>query len=755
MCTSVQTRRMRFLRNALPIWSTGAAFALAFIMWLLTGSVFAFVLAAFGPVMAFAQRKDAATRTDSGHTRAIEPVAQPRPDTAFATASRMPLALDPVTELGTRDGEAFTIPHSASVVLWGNEVLVQSHLRHIRASRERVSVPSTRASPGAVSVGSGEWRDRKAGADAARGDEWNCVVQSPVEALAYPPDGYATSPLNYKPAFADGVNTSASGVRVKNQPQEQRLDVLIAHRTDNTPVYLGIVTATHLVIAGASGSGKSELIRRIVTELQQRYTPAQVELLFLDFKGGATFRDISDTAHVRGLFTDIECDESTLDRIVLALQDEMRRREQVLADSHYRDISETNEPRLVVCVDEAAALFARHRGVARQCDDIAARGRALGVHLILGSQRPGNGIPDDVLANAGCRIALRLQSASDSRTLLGNEAALQLRTAGQAIVWDGAVPEVVQVKPAEIHSLNDADRVKHGRCIHRSFIQTPPPIPLHQSEIATLGGADGTWLVSEDLANRTYRFISAPNRSTVILGAPGSGRTSALRSCFASLVETGQPAIWLSATAPALWRAVKEFGNAMTPPTLLVDNLDDVLRTEPPATRVELIERLQQYMALPAGGVVFASRTPHTLESHCHDRLELGPSPGHGNWRGAPVTIRYSAGSPEPWTHTRDVLEPGPIVVVTRVASNFPAMGLHVVSPEQWTIERHSTSRFEPEVPVVFWGMSSNDVRVVVQRRELSMPLLPNEHWALMPDARIRAVTIPWLESHVQLADAA
>ncbi|MFV4915041.1 FtsK/SpoIIIE domain-containing protein, partial [Microbacterium lacticum] len=193
------------------------------------------------------------------------------------------------------------------------------------------------------------------------------------------------------------------------------------------PVTLDLVAdGPHAVVIGVTGSGKSELLTTWILAMCRSRSPREVSFLLVGFKGGRTFDALVALPHVTGVLTDLDEDRAL--RAVESLRAEIRHRERVLEESGARDIVEAAGAlsRLVIVVDEYAALVAVHPGLHDLFADIAARGRALGMHLVLASQRAAGAFRDGVLANAPLRIAFRVTDAADSRAVLGQDDAVRL-----------------------------------------------------------------------------------------------------------------------------------------------------------------------------------------------------------------------------------------------------------------------------------------------------------------------------------------
>ncbi len=197
-------------------------------------------------------------------------------------------------------------------------------------------------------------------------------------------------------------------------------------------VSLDLVAAgPHAVVGGTTGSGKSEFLVTWVAAIAARFAPERVTFLLVDFKGGAAFRPLRGLPHCVGLITDL--DEREAERALRSLAAEVRFREQALREAGVRDVGEIREagalPRLVIVVDEFATMLDAFPDLHALFVDIAARGRSLGVHLILCTQRPAGVVRDALLANCSLRVSLRVNNRADSQAVIGTDAAAALSPA--------------------------------------------------------------------------------------------------------------------------------------------------------------------------------------------------------------------------------------------------------------------------------------------------------------------------------------
>jgi S-DNA-T family DNA segregation ATPase FtsK/SpoIIIE len=198
-----------------------------------------------------------------------------------------------------------------------------------------------------------------------------------------------------------------------------------AHGCEPVPLDLA-ADGPHVLVAGTTGAGKSELLRSLVVSLAAAVPPTALHLVLIDFKGGAAFDAVAALPHVAGVVTDL--DGHSVQRCLLALDAELRRREHVLRASGSSDLTAHRAaggpatPRLLVVVDEFATLARNHPEQLRTLLGIAQRGRSLGVHLVLATQRPAGVVTDDVRANTAARLSLRVHDTADALDVVGDVA---------------------------------------------------------------------------------------------------------------------------------------------------------------------------------------------------------------------------------------------------------------------------------------------------------------------------------------------
>lgn len=197
--------------------------------------------------------------------------------------------------------------------------------------------------------------------------------------------------------------------------------------SDGEIIYLDLLAdGPHGLIAGTTGSGKSELMRCLVASLAFTTSPEQLNFVLIDYKGGSAFDACAGLPHVVGLVTDL--DERLGERALVCMRAELAYREQFLRTAQAASISELSPshsplPRLLVVIDEFAALASELPGFLESLVDIAQRGRSLGVHLLLGTQRPAGVVSPSIRSNTNIRIGLRMLDPHDSEDVIGTPAA--------------------------------------------------------------------------------------------------------------------------------------------------------------------------------------------------------------------------------------------------------------------------------------------------------------------------------------------
>lgn len=212
------------------------------------------------------------------------------------------------------------------------------------------------------------------------------------------------------------------------------------------PVAIDLVhDGPHVLVAGTTGAGKSELLQTLVAGLALGRSPDELSFALVDFKGGASFGACGRLPHVVGQVTDL--DPGLAGRALAGLRAELHRRERILAAADVASIDALPRgrlARLVVVVDEFRALADDLPDLVPGLLRVAAQGRSLGVHLVLATQRPAGAVSADVRANVTLRLALRVVDVADSRDVVDSPHAARVpaSTPGRLVLRRGAEPPV-------------------------------------------------------------------------------------------------------------------------------------------------------------------------------------------------------------------------------------------------------------------------------------------------------------------------
>jgi S-DNA-T family DNA segregation ATPase FtsK/SpoIIIE len=388
----------------------------------------------------------------------------------------------------------------------------------------------------------------------------------------------------------------------------------------------------HAIVGGTTGSGKSELLISWVVAMASSRAPSEVAFLFVDFKGGAAFEPLRLLPHSVGMITDLDAHQAH--RALSSLRAEVRHRERTLAAAGVRSIDEWTDgaplARLVIVVDEYAAMLEEHPGLHALFVDLASRGRSLGIHLVLCTQRPGGVVRDSILANCGLRLCLRVNNAPDSIGVLGSTAAAALPSLprGRAVlrVHGGSLTlfQVARTVPSDIAAVTERWS-SHPRT--RPPWRAPLPTVITSDDLNSLDvspvGADFTLpfaLVDypDQQLQSVGRYAPTEHGNMVVVGARGSGKTTVL-GAFAS-APTRLQVHRVASTLASVWDAAHAALASDVPHrVILLDDVDALIAGCPDDYDVALVELLTRLLREGPGRgvttVLAAQRLPGPMNS--------------------------------------------------------------------------------------------------------------------------------------------
>ena len=404
--------------------------------------------------------------------------------------------------------------------------------------------------------------------------------------------------------------------------RRDRLRVPIGTTVAGAPVELDIKEAAengmgpHGLCIGATGSGKSEFLRTVALGMMTCHSPEELNLVLIDFKGGATFSGFEPAPHVAAVITNLSDKAALVSRMRDALTGEMNRRQEVLRAAGNVDGIAAYErmrrpelelgplPALFIIVDEFSELLSQYSDFADVFVAIGRLGRSLGMHLLLASQRLDEGRLRGLESHLSYRVCLKTLSVNESRMVLGTSDAYELPgTPGAAFcgsartIWFVSRPRMYPVRwarkcTARIKYLVAAHRDESpvsvrpfttepaGRVTlatdaemdvvdRRTVLQTVverlsgygprahevwlPPLGAAPALDAVLGDAEPLpaltvpiGVVDRPFEQRRTPLIvdlSGAAGNVAVVGAPQSGKSTALRTLITALAATHDPSM--------------------------------------------------------------------------------------------------------------------------------------------------------------------------------------------------------------------
>ncbi len=277
-------------------------------------------------------------------------------------------------------------------------------------------------------------------------------------------------------------------VEIMESIRGERLPMAMGKKIEGEPFVADLCDMPHLLIAGATGSGKSVCIHAIIASLLLQLNPSQVRLAMIDPK----MLELSIYQDIPHLWAPVVLETKKSKLLLDALVHEMETRYQRLARNGVRSISEFNArlteesederiPYIVLVIDELADLMVTcANDIEPPITRLAQMARAVGIHLILATQRPSVDVITGVIkANFPSRIAFNVQSKTDSRTILDMNGAEKLLGKGDMLFLPAASPEPVRVHGSYISTAETRALVEHLKEQPRPPYEFEPPDETH------------------------------------------------------------------------------------------------------------------------------------------------------------------------------------------------------------------------------------------------------------------------------------
>lgn len=202
----------------------------------------------------------------------------------------------------------------------------------------------------------------------------------------------------------------------------------------------------HGLVAGTTGSGKSEILQTYILSMATLFHPYEVGFIIIDFKGGGMVNQFRDLPHLNGAITNIDGNE--IERSLLSIKAELIKRQELFAQQDVNHIDDyikaykegkavTPLPHLILIVDEFAELKSEQPEFMKELISAARIGRSLGVHLILATQKPSGVVSDQIWSNSKFKLCLKVQNKGDSNEVLKSPLAAEIKEPGRAYLQVG------------------------------------------------------------------------------------------------------------------------------------------------------------------------------------------------------------------------------------------------------------------------------------------------------------------------------
>jgi len=503
----------------------------------------------------------------------------------------------------------------------------------------------------------------------------------------------------------------------------------------NGPTYVDLARqGPHTMLGGATGAGKSILMQTLVTSLLLSNRPDELNLVLVDFKGGSAFLPFENCPHVVSLIrstgetaADV-FDDAAAARVLASVRAEVSRRESVLAryngeiDDYWRkrgtDPSLPPLPRLVMVFDEFARVLETSPDFLKELVNVAAKGRSLGMHLLLGTQSLQGKLSAELKNNISLRISLRQNEAADSSEVLG--------------VPDAAnIPGTLRGRGMIMCTTDESRRPQTFQC---GYLGDPPPAGTNAAPV-TVRAVDWTELGRPRPAGVAVRSEGPADQDLAIAAIEEAARRTDGRAPFDPLLPALPARLLLDdlagrATAPVPPSAAP-FGLADEPDAqaqpadfLDLNGVDRLMvaggpqsgrttfartlitsiatRYSPDQVHLYVVEQfrggLAEYEDLPHCGAVFSPAEPDRIRrfvSWLEQEVHRRGTSLHGSASAAPRIVVVVDG----WEHFEDhgnpmFMETTPLLSLREIITTGAPLGVHIVALGGYDMLTHKLPTF-------------------------------------------------------------
>ncbi|MFC4024361.1 type VII secretion protein EssC [Oceanobacillus longus] len=421
---------------------------------------------------------------------------------------------------------------------------------------------------------------------------------------------------------------------IENQSSKS-LAVPVGLKGKDDYVYLNLhekAHGPHGLLAGTTGSGKSEFLQSYILSLAVHFHPHEVAFLLIDYKGGGMAQPFKNIPHLLGTITNIEGSKNFSKRALASIKSELKRRQRlfdVFEVNHindYTDLYKEGEakeplPHLFLISDEFAELKSEEPEFIRELVSAARIGRSLGVHLILATQKPGGIIDDQIWSNARFKVALKVQDESDSKEILKNGDASKITVTGRGYLqvgnnevyelfqsaWSGAPytkeaigaeDEVALVTDLGLIPLSEVSTEENGKKdkkteidavveeiievqdrLHIEKLQSPwlPPLPQRASREVSDGMEPNHYNIGiidepEQQRQTPYSYQVMEDGNIGIFGSSGYGKSTTLLTLLLQISSENSP--------EEIQYYIFDFGNGALLPLQQLPHTGDYFRSD-------------------------------------------------------------------------------------------------------------------------------------------------------------------------------
>lgn len=352
----------------------------------------------------------------------------------------------------------------------------------------------------------------------------------------------------------------------------------------------------HGLVAGTTGSGKSELLQSYILAAALKFHPYEVAFVIIDFKGGGMANQFEKLPHLIGTITNIE--GSAINRSLASIKAELMKRQRLFAEANVNNVDKYIEkykhgevsvplPHLVIVVDEFAELKAEQPEFMKELISAARIGRSLGIHLILATQKPAGQVNEQIWSNSRFKICLKVATREDSNEVIKTAAAAKIKEPGRAYlqVGNNEVFELFQSGYSDVsvdqeHTQLEALVDKLAAYCEESGIPKLPPIccaPLPERAVCPeserpqeFGEIKLGILDAPDAQYQGVTTLNVAKNNTLIVGTSQMGKTNLIQSTLRQLASVYTPnevscyLIDLGATTLRVFEPLHHVGGVVT-----------------------------------------------------------------------------------------------------------------------------------------------------------------------------------------------